>query len=145
LIDAARACGLIESIAAREDAVRAGEAQQLIDGIAAIERRLDRFMAKREVMARQDAEQEAQRIQEMLDSLPDPDLPDGGGDLRPLAPPDKERYAPNDQGDLPRELQEGAPALSGTYPEPDPHELGGPKDPKQVPQPIAISLNEEDT
>jgi hypothetical protein len=37
-------------------------------------------------MVREDAEREA----------PDPDFPDGGGDLRPLAPPDKERYAPND-------------------------------------------------
>jgi hypothetical protein len=96
LIDAARACGLIESVAARENAVRADEAQQLIDGIAAIERRLDRFVAKREAMVREDAEREAQRIQDVLDSLPDPDFPDGGGDLRPLAPPDKERYAPND-------------------------------------------------
>jgi hypothetical protein len=43
-----------------------------------------------------------------------------------------------------RELQEGAPALNGNYIKPDPAELGGPKDPKQVPQPIAISLNEED-
>jgi hypothetical protein len=49
----------------------------------------------------------------------------------------------NDQGDLPRELTAKVPVDPGNYcePEPDPEELGGPKDPHQVPQPISISLN----
>jgi hypothetical protein len=58
-------------------------------------------------MAREDAKPEAQRIG--THALPDPDdAPDpvsGGGELRPLAPPDKERYAPNDQGALPKKAE----------------------------------------
>jgi hypothetical protein len=147
LIDAARACGLIESIAEREDAVRAAQAQQLFDGIANIERRMDAFVERRAEIARQDAEREQREIQKMLDALPDPDDPTPhDGDLSALGPVDKERYggSNDDQGDLPRELQEGVPPLSGNYIEPDPAELGRPQDPKQVPQPIAISLNAED-
>jgi hypothetical protein len=33
------------------------------------------------------------------------------------------------------------PGIGGaSYPEPDPEDLGGPKDPKHVPQPVAVSL-----
>ena len=110
LIDAARASGLIKSIAEREDAARAAQAQQLLDRIDDINRRINAFVAKREAMAREDAKQEAQRIGALLDALPDPDdAPDpvsGGGGLRPLAPPDRERYAPNDQGALPKQKAE---------------------------------------
>jgi hypothetical protein len=64
------------------------------------------------------------------------------GDLHALGPVDKERFDPeaDDQGALPRELLKGAPANSGNYVEPDLEELGSPKDPKQVPQPVAVSL-----
>ena len=90
-----------QSIAEREDAVRAAQAQQLLDRINDINRRIDAFVAKREAMVREDAKREAQRIGALLDAHPDPyDAPDpvsGGGELRPLAPPDRERYAPNDQ------------------------------------------------
>ena len=105
LIDAAIACGLIKSIAEREDAVRTAQAQQLLDRIDDINRRINAFVAKREAMAREDTTREAQRIGALLDALHPDDAPDpvsGGGGLRPLAPPDKERYAPNDQGALPK-------------------------------------------
>ena len=109
LIDAAIACGLIKSIAEREDAVRTAQAQQLLDRIDDINRRINAFVAKREAMAREDTTRGAQRIGALLDALHPDDAPDpvsGAGELRPLAPPDKERYAPNDQGALPKQKAE---------------------------------------
>jgi hypothetical protein len=95
--------------------------------------------------ARRDAEQAAREreaeAQAYLDDL-DPDQPTPyDGDLSVLGPVEPEHYAPDDQGDLPRELTAKVPVDPGNYPEPDPEELGGPQDPHQVPQPISISLN----
>ena len=91
LIGAARACGLIESIEQREDALRADSVQRLLDRIGDINARIDKFVARRDELARQDAEAEAKSIQDMLDALPDPDNPEAHfntGDLSPLpAPP----------------------------------------------------------
>jgi hypothetical protein len=109
------------------------------------QRRLDaKYKADK---ARRDAEAEAREreaeVQAYLDQeKPDPDQPTPyDGDLSELGPVEQERYAPADQGDLPRELTAKVPVDPGDYFEPDPEELGGPPDPHQVPQPISISLN----
>lgn len=144
LIDAARACGLIEDIAQREQALRQDSVQRLFDGIATINRRMDTFVEHRQFMAREAADEEARRIQSMLDALPSPDDPDPAlhghtptGDLSPLPP--TQHPVIEDQGDLPNELKKGAPPLTGTDPEPDPAKLAHPQaGTRQVAQPIAI-------
>ena len=151
-----------------EDA-RACAAQILADGITRLTSRLDAFEVRREEQQRLDeeeAEREQQRrVQAMLDALPDPDDPDLGdptgiipptrdptgaelesddGDLEIKHAKDPERYGPGSDdegpGDLPRELEKDVPPLSGSYTEPKPDPLGGPKDLKEIEQPISASL-----
>jgi hypothetical protein len=114
------------------------------------QRRLDaKRKADQERQAAEDAAcAEAAELRDWLDTHPEPGAstdetkePEPGGELHVHPPPDKERYgAGDDQGALPTELQKGAPPPSGTYTEPDPEDLGGPKDPKQVAQPVSASF-----
>jgi hypothetical protein len=112
------------------------------------QRRLDaKRKADQERRAQEDAARaEAAELRDWLDTHPEPgastdETKEPGGELHVHPPPDKERYgAGDDQGALPNELQKGAPPPSGTYTEPDPEDLGGPKDPRQVPQPASASF-----
>jgi hypothetical protein len=140
-VQAAEAVNRIADIGAHlMDQVEALTAQQV---------RQDRRDAKRKAdKARRDAEQVAREreaeAQAYLDQR-DPDQPTPfDADLSELGPVEHEKYAPGDDegpGDLPRELEKDVPPLSGSYTDPEPDPLGGPKDPHQVPQPISISLN----
>jgi hypothetical protein len=102
---------------------------------------------------RQDEEEkartEAKELERWLAEHPEPgastdDTHQPSGELHSLDPVDKEHLDPegseDDQGALPNELQKGAPPSSGTYVEPEPSKLGGPQDPKQVPQPVSSSF-----
>jgi hypothetical protein len=87
------------------------------------------------------------RVQQYLDALPDPDGPSQYPE--PTLAPDPRSDPQNkgsadvdEEGDLPTELQKDTPPSLGKDPVLDPAELGYPPDPKQVPQPISISLNE---
>jgi hypothetical protein len=124
------------------------------------QRRLD---AKRKAdQERQAAEAEAraeqEEILEYLETHPEPGAPKpDDGELETHPAPDKERYgAPEveeDAGGIPMsygpnpesyirggdELEE--PGIGGaSHLEPDPEDLGGPQDPKQVPQPVSASF-----
>jgi hypothetical protein len=128
-----------------------------------------RLDAKRKAdKARRDAEAEAraehEQILEYLETHPEPaslsdDTHHPGGELHDVDPVDQERFNPegseDDAGAVPlsyrnvpesyikgeatEDLEE--PGIGGaSYPEPDPEDLGGPKDPKQVPQPVSASF-----
>jgi hypothetical protein len=130
----------------RKQAVaRAAHAAILADSVERLARRLDSYEAELAIRRQRAADaaerEEQERIQRELDSLPDPDDPAlhyPGGELHSLPPPAK--ATAEDQGDLPSEVHEGAPPHSGNFTEPDPVTLGNPYDPKQVPQPTAVSL-----
>jgi len=101
------------------------------------QRRLD---AKRKADQERKAQEEAVRaeaasLRDWLDNNPEPKALPDDGELETKQPVDKERYDPEgteaDQGDLPKELEKGAPSPLGSYaPES--------KDPHQIAQPIAI-------
>jgi hypothetical protein len=73
---------------------------------------------------------------------PEPEPTPFDAALSVLGPPEHERYraGTDAEGDLPRELTAKVPVEPGNYFEPDPE--GGPPDPHQIAQPVAISLNE---
>jgi hypothetical protein len=121
---------------------------EIVDNVLKLTYRLDAEIARRagRSRAKRDAEEqkrkEQQQIQAQLDELPDQDDPAQhfpGGELHDLPPVPTAQ----DQGALPNELQEGAPAHSGHFIETDPDKLAYPYDPKQVNQPVSISLNKE--
>jgi hypothetical protein len=170
LCDAAAAVGRLESINARADAVIEREREvvareqalldaavrRFCDGVLGLEHRLDRF--------------ERQQIEAELAALPDPDSPgrlrcSDHGDLEPLGPShpaDREvreatlasERETNDagMGDLPSELDLGAPPPSGNFVQPGPEAPTDARkrlrfrEPRQrkgkdfPPQPIAVSL-----
>jgi hypothetical protein len=116
----------------------------LRDGILKISHRIDALMQSRDVRRRLDFASETTRKQlELPKDPPELDLtddtPSPSGELRPLEAKDPKEHQPaaGDQGDLPRELERGAPAQTGNYPT-----LEDPQQP-QVAQPVAISLNKE--
>jgi hypothetical protein len=104
------------------------------------QRRLDaKRKADQERRAQEDAaRQEQAEILEYLETHPEPgastdDTHQPSGELHSVAPVDKEHLDP--------EAEAEEPGVGGaTYPEPDPEDLGGPKDPKQVPQPVSASF-----
>jgi hypothetical protein len=160
------ACDAVEAEEKLEDA-RACAAKILSDGITRLCSRLDQFekqralSAKRAEAARKEAAQ--RQVQRYMDELPDPDTPSDpdepeelysidpkereaslapgdDGDLEIKHAVDPERYGSDEYpGDLPSELKKEAPAPSGSYTEPDP-DPRGPKDPKQVQQPISSAV-----
>jgi hypothetical protein len=123
--------------------------------------------ADQERQATEDAAcEEAAMLREYLETHPDPNAPADDGELEINEPPDKERYGgpeieedaggvplayppipttyikgTHDQtGDLPAGVERRSPAPLGSDPVYDPAELAHAKDPKQVPQPTAVSL-----
>jgi hypothetical protein len=137
-----------------------------MDQVEALTVRADkqaRLDAKRKAdKARRDAEEaareEARGIRDWLTANPEPGTapkPDDG-ELEIKRPPDTEHLDPegseDDAGAVPlsygpnpesyiRSEAEGEPGIGGSaYPTPDPKDLGGPKDPKQVPQPVSASF-----
>jgi hypothetical protein len=114
----------------REDACRAIQSdgiRRFCDSVVELKHRLDRF--------------EQQRAADALRDLPDPDAAPDDGDLevKPAKTELEIVLAHDDQnpGDLPNELEAGAPPLPGSYPT-----LG--REPPQVAQPTAVSLNAAD-
>jgi hypothetical protein len=130
----ARLMDMTEAMTVREDKQRKRDAKHRADQ----ERRAQEAAARAE----------AAELRGWLVEHPEPGAstdetnePEPGGELHVRPPPDTERYgAGDDQGALPNELEEGAPPSSGTYVEPDPEDLGGPKNPRSVPQPASTSL-----
>jgi hypothetical protein len=102
----------------------------------------DSFEKQRSLaMKRQEAARKAEgqrRVQQYLDALPDPEAPSRYP--APLLSPDPR--SGDNQGDLPRELQKGAPPPLGTDPVYDAAELAHPQRQNKIPPQAAISLNE---
>jgi hypothetical protein len=138
-----------------EDLVVRADRQRRLDA----KRKADQERCAAEAKAR--AEQE--EILEYLETHPEPggastdDTHHPGGELHGLDPVDKEHLDPEvetDAGGVPlsygalpesyikRESSEDLePGIGGaSHPEPDPEDLGGPQDPKQVPQPVSASF-----
>jgi hypothetical protein len=86
LRDAASALGVLEEVEAKEDALRERQVRAFCDSVATLSRRLDALEARRRAQARRDAEAEAKAIADYIDSLPDPDDPNQGGELSPVGP-----------------------------------------------------------
>jgi hypothetical protein len=84
LKDAAAALGVLEHVQDREAALQERQIRAFCDSVGKLSRRLDALEAKRKEQARRDAEAEAKAIADYLDSLPDPDDPNQGGDLSPV-------------------------------------------------------------
>jgi len=120
------------------DQVEALASQQEAQARADAKRKADKARRDSEAAAR---EHEAE-AQAYLDQQSDPERPTPfDADLSELGPVEHEKYMPNDQGDLPRELTAKVPVDPGTMLDPDPEELGGPPDLHQIAPPISISLN----
>jgi hypothetical protein len=150
-----------DQIKRMQSATTAMQVAAFADAIDHLERRLDAKEAELEEQARRDAEEaerrEAERIAAHMRALPDADDPStwdpapAGGALTPLPAShseDKEQLAASDQGDLPNELLEGAPADPGTAPTigldvPRVPSRQTKRAPMLHPQPIAVSLNED--
>jgi hypothetical protein len=123
----------------QERVVVAEGARALADGIAQLSRRLDALVQSRDARRRLDAVSEATRhMLELPKDPPELDLSDNtpapSGELRPLQAKDPPEHDPtaDDQGDLPRELERGAPPMLGTEPTiEDPPR-------RQVSQPVAF-------
>ncbi len=141
------------AISNAQKATRAIMAGAFADSVAQLGRRLDALERKRaERRRRADAEREAaeqQQIADHLAGLPDPDAvdpfaPTADLHVAPASEPAHEMQlrAGADQGDLPEELREGAPAPIGSDPKFSMAELAHPQTPPQ--QPVAISLNTDD-
>jgi hypothetical protein len=141
-----------------------GTLQQTIDACDRQNARLDSFEKQRAISAkRAEAEQkrrERQRVQAYIDGLPDPDAPEPlllpVGKLLSAALPGKEddgeltihhKVDPAERGydpDDPEIWEEDDVGLEGsvtTRPTTDPKDLGYPPPPRQVPQPVSVSLN----
>jgi hypothetical protein len=144
----------IKAVEAEElaDEARSVAARYLSDAITRLVDRLDSFKKQRALsMKRQEAEQQRrdrQRVRSYIDALPDPDEPepepkDDEGELEikhATLSPGQDPERDDVEGDLPRELQTATPPTPGTTPITSSAELGTPRDPKQTPQPISVSL-----
>jgi hypothetical protein len=113
----------------------------IADKVLGMTERVDAAVAakrRRDKAAKETAE--AARIEAMLDALPDPDKPDDtpavGGHLHAIDPVEKQSTDAL-TGNMPNELEEGAPHFSGPYSEPNPKDLAHPKVPKYR-APVAI-------
>jgi hypothetical protein len=143
-----------DAVAAREVAQTNREIRSFANSVAKVGARLDALEK-----ARADAEEQAKAkaIRDALNAAPDPDDPQGRprGQQDDLLPPssfgpsqneDKRQLAEveeaieknrDDQGDLPVELLKHAPPQPGNYQTLD-------RPPRQIPQPIAVSLASAD-
>jgi hypothetical protein len=108
-----------------QDQANTRQALTLIDNLNKVSRRFDAYEAKKE-------REEQEAIQAQLHKNPDPDDPKSWGDLSaPIPPPETPELELDDQAGF------------ATRPEPDPGNLSFPPQPKQVGQPVSISLNKE--
>jgi hypothetical protein len=120
------------------------------DSVNAICKRMDALETRRATQMRQlasaRAEAEQQEIRDYLDSLPDPDNPDGpafyspSGHLHAVSPTNSNA---DNEGELPKDLLRATPPSPGNYPLDDPAELDEPPQLKNR-NPVAVSLNEAD-
>jgi hypothetical protein len=146
LRDARIAADQLEQARSQETQILARGIQSLNDTITRLARRMDAVEEQHKARVRYDASVEAKRVQDYLDSLPDPDDPNG-----PLFYPPSEnlhavsRTNPNadNEGELPKDLLRATPPSPGNYPLDDPAELDEPPQLKNR-APVAISLNEVD-
>jgi hypothetical protein len=152
-----RALGLADRLTVRE--------QAFSDGVRVLTQSVGKFMdacgrlvdGEEERAAEQvrlDEEEKARaeqaEIEAYLAQNPEPggalsdDTHQPSGELHALDPPDREHLGggveEDEQGDLPNELKKGAPSPIGSMFEPDPEDLGGPPDPRQVSQPVSASF-----
>jgi hypothetical protein len=147
---AARCVAMAETMKARKIEEQEVFDESLATVVAAVDalhtrlRTIERDQAKRRKL---DAETEAKH--ELLDIPEDkpPSMPDASpgpaGELSthpPTEPAYQEQLAAGDPGNLPRELEVGAPPDPGTDPEFDPAKLSEPDTPSQR-NPVAASLN----
>jgi hypothetical protein len=124
----------------REQELLSDGIRAIADGILKLSHRLDTLEQSRDARRKLDAASEATRqMREFPKDAPNPDrLADEmlapSGELRPLGAKDPAEHQPvaSDQGNLPRELERGAPPELGNYPT-----LEDPQQP-QVSQPIAL-------
>ena len=86
LKDAAAALGVLDQIEEREQSLQERQIRAFCDAVSRLSRRLDAYEAKRRAQARRDEEAERQAIRDYLDSLPDPESPNPGGELSPIGP-----------------------------------------------------------
>jgi hypothetical protein len=147
------ACDAVEAEEKLEDA-RACATKILHDGITRLSARMDAFEKARALsQKRAHAEQQRrdqQRVQAMLDQLPDPDDPEPhffDRKEREASPADQDPEgiipAPEDPTGASIDPDDvGLEGITATRPTVDPKELGYPPPQKQVPQPVSISLNE---
>jgi hypothetical protein len=151
------ACDAVEAEEKLEDA-RACATKILHDGITRLSARMDAFEKRRAIsMKRAHAEaqrSDQQRVQAMLDALPDPDDPEPHSfdrKEREATPADQDPEgiipAPEDPTGASIDPDDvGLEGVTATRPVTDPLDLAHPPAPntKQVPQPVSISLNAED-
>jgi hypothetical protein len=138
--------------AAEQEREREQQEQQAIgegvralrDGILKLSHRLDALVQSRDARHKPDYASEAtNQMLELPKDAPELDLtddtPQPGGELHAIDPRDPKEHQPeaDDQGDLPRELERGAPPQTGNYPT-----LEDPQS-SQVAPPVSISLNKE--
>jgi hypothetical protein len=124
-----------DAVIAREHQVRAqADAAQAIMSDA-----IHRFAGDVLKLSHRFDEFQRRSIQAKLDALPDQDAAPDDGDLEPKPSKTEAETVLGDQspGDLPNELEAGAPSPSGSYPT-----LG--RELPQTPQPTDISLNATD-
>jgi hypothetical protein len=119
----------------REQEILSDGIRAVADGIQQLSRRLDALVRSRDARRRLDFASEATReMLELPKDAPADFASEPGGELHSVGPEDPEKHQPeaDDQGDLPRELERGAPPMLGTEPtiEDPPH--------RQVAQPIAL-------
>jgi hypothetical protein len=147
------ACDAVEAEEKLKEA-RACAAQILADGIARLTHRMEAFEKARALSQKHaHAEQQRrdqQRVQAMLDQLPDPDGPEphsfdrkereaSPADLDPegiIPAPEDPTGASINPDDV------GLEGVTASRPVTDPQDLGYPPAQKQVPQPVSITLNE---
>ena len=132
-----------------QKATRALQVAAFADSVDTLIHRMDALETKRAkaraAKAKADAEAEQRRIQDYLNSLPDPDAPNGSA----IYPPGGEMHAvsaattnSDNEGDLPESLLRATPPGSGTYPLNDPAELDDPPQSKYR-NPVGVSLNSD--
>jgi hypothetical protein len=137
----------------QQQEVRACAAQILGEGLTRLGERLDQFETRKAEHAaklqRDTEEAEYQAVEDEISRLPDPDNPDvhsalqagDDGELTTKPPVDTERHNPAHledagEGDLPNELERGAPPPIGPFGAPPPRQ-------PEFRSPAAISLNQE--
>jgi hypothetical protein len=146
---AARCVAAAEAMKARETDEQQVFDESLTATLAAVDALHTRIAAiERDQVKRRKLDAETEAKHELLDipkeSAMRDEVPPPASELTPKPasqPEDKEQLAAGDQGNLPRELEVGAPPDPGTDPEFDPAKLGEPPETPPQRAPVAVSLN----